>query len=124
MGLRRTETVHDFQLTDAELEIAHHVESPDLKKILRREGAAIGKHTNAYLKLAARVRAERLLHQELLMLRASKEQLVALAVAEETIAENHKQIRALQKELEKERANHMKELAAPAMVVHSEPTGR
>lgn len=124
MGLRKTDAVYEFQLTDAELEIAHHVDSQDLKKILRREGAAIGKHTNAFLKLAARVRAERMLHQELLLLRAAREQLVALAAAEEIIAENNKQIRALQKELEKERVNHTKELAAPAMVVHSEPTGR
>lgn len=124
MGFRRTEGVQDFQLTDAELEIAHQIDSPDLKKILRREGVSIGAHTTAYLKLVARVRAERLLNQELLLLRDTREQLVNLTHAEEIITEANKQIRGLERELEKERAQHVKELAAPAMVVHSEPTGR
>lgn len=125
MGLRKTEAVHDFQLTDAELEIAHQIGNADLKQILRREGgAAIGTHTSAFLKLAARVRAERILHQELILLRAAKEQLASLTEAEESIAVARKEIRSLERELEKERSAHVKELAAPAMVVHAEPTGR
>jgi hypothetical protein len=125
MSFRRSDdVVHDFQLTDAELEIARQVQNGDLRQIMKREGAGLGRHTQAYLKLAARVRAERVLHQELLLLRAAKEQLTSLAAAEEIIADNHSQIRALQRELERTRNEHVKELAAPAMAVHAAPTGR
>jgi hypothetical protein len=119
MSFRRSDDVHEFQLTDTELEIAHQIQNGDIRQILRREGAGLGKHTQAYLKLAARVRAERLLHQELLLLRAAKEQLTSLAAAEEIIAANHSQIRSLQRQLERERKEHVKELAAPAMAVHA-----
>lgn len=125
MSFRRSDDdVHNFQLTDAELEVAHQVQNGDLRQILKREGAGLGRHTQAYLKLAARVRSERVLHQELLLLRSAKEQLTSLATAEEIISANHAQIRSLQRELERVRSEHVKELAIPAMAVHAAPTGR
>jgi hypothetical protein len=124
MGFRRTEVVHDFQLTDQELEIAQHLGNADLNKILRREGVGIGVHTNAYLKLAARVRAERILHQELLLLRAAKEQLASLAAAEDVIATVKKENRVLELEVKKLKSERVTENAAPAIIVHSDPRPR
>ncbi len=121
MGLRKTDTVYEWQLTDDELEIASQIGNADLKKILRREGVAIGRHTAAFTKLTARVRAERMLHQELAMLRAVKDQLVTVEQAEITITAQARQINQLERELEKERNNRVKELAAPAMALHSVP---
>lgn len=124
MGFRKSDTVYEWQLTDAELDIVRQLSDPDVKRIVKREGAGLGVHTAAYLKLVARLRAERLVYQELQALRAAREQVASLVEAEVTIATQRSQIHQLEKQLEIERSEHTKELAAPAMVVHSEPTGR
>lgn len=121
MALRKSDATHDWQLTDAELEIAHQIDNADLKKILRREGAQLGRSTAAFTKLLARVRVERMLKQELLALAELDGQIVALSSMQAVVGEARKQVRQLEKELMKERSEHTKELAAPAMAVHSIP---
>lgn len=124
MGLRRkTDEVYDFQLTDTELDILHHVDNKDIRQILKREGAGITATTRAYRAMAARLHAERIMYQEALVLRAVTDQVASMQEAEQVIVGQKKMIGELERELEKTRRDNIKAIAAPAMVIHSDPTG-
>lgn len=127
MKWRAAET-YDFQLTDKELEVLEGAKIPaDARKLLRREGAEVA--TSAFLKAAARLRAERTFYEELHALRSIQNELQQveaarreLAAQAELLEGRQKQIENLEAELRRTKNQQVRELAAPAMAVNAEGT--
>ena len=112
-------------MTDDELELIERDNTlpVSVRKMARTERGN-ETHTTAYLKLAHRLRAKRMVLQEALLIDELEKRVAHIADRDKLIAAQAKEIRALEHELERVRNNHLKELAAPAMAIDAAPTGR
>lgn len=124
--LNRRQPIHDWQLTDRELEIAHGVKGlpKQIMAELRSEGANLLVRTTALTKLRKHMEAERLLHEEVAKfegyrdLHAKAETLQAtVEMQRDELAKAHRELEQLKKKLERT-------IAAPAMAISGEPTSR
>lgn len=114
-----------FQMTDDELDLIERDNAlpVGVRKMARVErGGEL--HTTAYLKLAHRLRAKRMVLQEALLIDELEKRVAHIADRDKVIATQAKEIRGLEHEVERLRNHNVKELAAPAMAVDAAPTGR
>jgi hypothetical protein len=112
-------------MTDVELELIEKDNGlpANVRKTIQVERGS-ETHTTAYLKLAHRLRAKRMVLQEALLIEALEKRHAGLADQDKRLATAAKEIKALTREVERLRNHNTRELAAPAMAVDANPTGR